>query len=165
MTGWVFRHVDYEPVIAVPPYDMPVLGYGSSRVTTLRLWSAKSRTLDMDCFGRRLYRGCPKKELDEVITKVLYPEDSHNMGKVLRLEQQYFLVSATVQSMIRRFKSKYKNIRMLPEKAVIHINDTHPALVIPELMRVLIDEERIGLGYSPGHSCTKPVLYQSYRDE
>ncbi|NLW01388.1 MAG: glycogen/starch/alpha-glucan phosphorylase [Clostridiales bacterium] len=138
----VFRHVDYEPVIAVP-YDMPVLGYGSSRVNTIRLWSAKSpSTLDMDCFNRGDYIGAVrKKELDEVITKVLYPEDSHNMGKVLRLKQQYFLVSATVQSMIRRFKSKYKNIRMLPEKAVIHINDTHPALVIPELMRVLIDEE------------------------
>ena len=153
----VFRHVDYEPVIAVP-YDMPVLGYGSSRVNTIRLWSAKPQAPWIwTALTGGLYRAVRKKELDEVITKVLYPEDSHNMGKVLRLKQQYFLVSATVQSMIRRFKSKYKNIRMLPEKAVIHINDTHPALVIPELMRVLIDEE--GLDWDTAWDITvKPVL-------
>jgi starch phosphorylase len=138
----IFKHVDYKAVQAIP-YDMPVLGYGTSMVDTLRLWKAQSSaTLDMESFNRGDYIGAiSTKEWDEMITKVLYPDDSHFQGKILRLKQQYFLVSATIQSIIRRFKKQFQDVHMLPDKVVIHINDTHPALAIPELMRILVDEE------------------------
>ena len=140
----IFDHKGYQAVRAVP-FDMPVLGYKSPLVNTLRLWSARStKHLDMNLFGQGRYLDAlEEKELAEVLSKVLYPEDNHMEGKALRLKQQYFFVSASIQSIIRDFKKQGNNIRDFAKKRAIHINDTHPALAIPELMRILIDDERM----------------------
>lgn len=137
-----FIHKDYATVLAVAN-DMLVSGYRSKTVNNLRLWSAKStQTIDMALFSKGEYaKSMEQKAISEVISKVLYPEDNHTEGKSLRLKQQYFFVSATIQSIIKKHKSQYKTLSNLHEKVVIHINDTHPALAIPELMRILIDEE------------------------
>ena len=134
-----------KTVIAIP-YDMPVVGYDSKIVETLRLWSARSpQRLDLASFGRGDYaRAIEERELAEVISKVLYPEDNHYEGKMLRLKQHYFFTSASLQYAIKDFKRMHgSDMRLLPEKVAIHINDTHPGLAIPELMRILIDEERL----------------------
>lgn len=125
------------------PYDMPVLGYGSEVVNTLRLWGARAlKPMDMGLFGQGKYvDSLAEKELAEVISKVLYPEDNHSEGKSLRLKQQYFFVSASIQSIHRKFKEAGNNIFDFHKKVMIHINDTHPALAIPELMRILMDKE------------------------
>ena len=102
-------------------------------------------------------RAMEEKQLAEVISKVLYPEDNHIEGKELRLKQQYFLVSATLQWILKEFEDRYgANWRMLPEKAVIHINDTHPTLAIPEMMRLLLDEK--GLGWDEAWEITTKVF-------
>ncbi|HRX08600.1 MAG TPA: glycogen/starch/alpha-glucan phosphorylase [Candidatus Limiplasma sp.] len=135
------------------PYDMPVIGYGSDTVNTLRTWSARSReTFDLHTFGRGEYdKAMDEMRMAEVINKVLYPEDSHWEGKMLRMKQQYFFTSATVQTAIKRFKRLYgSDFQRLPDKVVFHVNDTHPGLVIPELMRILIDQE--GLGWDEAQS-------------
>jgi len=132
-----------KTVIAIP-YDMPVVGYDSKVVDTLRLWSARSpQRIDLASFGRGDYaRAMEEKELAEVISKVLYPEDNHYEGKMLRLKQHYFFASASLQYAIKDFKRCHGNdMHLLPDKVAIHINDTHPGLAIPELMRILIDEE------------------------
>ncbi|WP_079528945.1 glycogen/starch/alpha-glucan phosphorylase [Halobacillus hunanensis] len=138
-----FEHRDYEQVRAVP-YDMPVVGYQNETVHTLRLWSAEATHEDtlaqaskQTKFGNFLTQ---KRSLEE-ISDFLYPDDSHEEGKRLRLKQEYFLVSAGVQSVLRSFERLELPLSSFPEKIALHINDTHPVLVIPELMRILIDEK------------------------
>ena len=138
-------HENYETVIATP-HDIPVLGYDSQVVNRLRLWSARSpKHFDMGLFNSGDYHSASReKNLAEALSKVLYPEDNHYTGKTLRLRQQYFFVSATMQWIIRDYKKlRGPNFFRLPEFIAIHINDTHPALAIPELMRILIDEEKM----------------------
>ncbi len=135
------EYKDYNTVIAVP-YDMMISGYSSDAVNNLVLWSAKSPDrLDMDLFSRGEYvKSMEKNAMAEAISKVLYPADDHYEGKALRLKQQYLLVCASLQSILKQFVKEHKDIRLLPEKVAIHINDTHPALCVPELMRILLDE-------------------------
>ena len=132
---------DYTRVLAVP-CDMSVAGYGTKHTNVLRLWDAKSPTpIDMGLFSQGQYlKANEEKAMAEVIAKVLYPEDNHYEGKSLRLRQQYFFVSATVQSIVRKHIQNYGTLTNFHEKNVIQINDTHPALVIPELMRILMDD-------------------------
>lgn len=131
--GIKFRHVDAEYVKAVP-YDIPVIGYGGETVNTLRLWTAEtsSFTLNQDVLKY-------KKET-EAISEFLYPDDSNDDGKILRLKQQYFLVSASIRSILRQHLNNGGELQNLHEHVAIHINDTHPVLAIPELMRVLLDD-------------------------
>ncbi len=138
-------HRDYVTVKAVP-MDMPISGYNTNHVNLLRLWDAKSPTpIDLGLFSRGEYmKAVEQHAMAELITKVLYPDDNHFEGKSLRLKQQYFFVSATVQNIVRRHKKKKPSFGSFHLEHVIHINDTHPALVIPELMRILLDQE----GYS-----------------
>ncbi len=140
----IFEHKGYQSVKAVP-YEMPVLGYNSKVVNSLRLWTARStKHFDMNLFGQGRYiDALEEKELAEVLSKVLYPEDNHREGKALRLKQQYFFASASIQSIVHDFKRQGNPIEDFAKKRVIHINDTHPALAIPELMRILIDEEQL----------------------
>ncbi|WP_143318587.1 glycogen/starch/alpha-glucan phosphorylase [Clostridium sp. HBUAS56017] len=138
-----FTHVNYEPVLAIP-YDTPIVGYDNDVVNTLRLWSAEavSNEFDFSSFSRGDFlKAIEYKNSIESISQVLYPEDSFYKGKILRLKQQYFFVSAGIQSIIRHFKKYGGNIEELDEKIAIHINDTHPTLAIPEIMRILVDEE------------------------
>ena len=127
-------------IIAVP-YDMMVAGKDGKGVSRLRLWAARSEEFDMKLFnGGEYLRAVEQNAMAEVITKVLYPEDNHPEGKSLRLSQQYFLVSATIQDIIHRHLRTYSSLDNLPELVAIHLNDTHPVLAIPELMRVILDE-------------------------
>lgn len=150
-TEWVdgnmkFRYENAQTILAVP-YDVPLCGYDSQIINKLRLWSSKAPTnMNMAEFNRGNYaRATEEKELAEVISKVLYPEDNHTEGKELRLKQQYFLVSATLQWILHDFEARYGcDWELLPEKVVIHINDTHPTMAIPELMRILMDEKGLG---------------------
>ena len=140
-----FRLCDYNTVIA-EPYDMPITGFNTETVNTLRLWKARSpEVIDMREFNRGDYaKASENKELAEVISKVLYPEDNHYEGKLLRLKQQYFFVSATIQWILDKHKKKNLSISQIPEYIQIHINDTHPTIAIPELMRILMDDEGLG---------------------
>jgi starch phosphorylase len=139
----VFHHEDAEKVLAVP-YDMPVIGYKNRVVNTLRLWSAEIANIDLAALDSTSYRNIVEyKRSVEQISEFLYPDDSNFEGKVLRLKQQYFLVSAGVQSIIRTYKAKNRSIKGIERKIAIHINDTHPVLVIPELMRIFMDEEQL----------------------
>jgi len=123
------------------PYDMFVAGKDGKGVSVLRLWSATADGIDMTMFNQGDYlRAMEQKAMAEVISKVLYPADNHPEGKSLRLRQQYFLVSASIQDIVRLHLRKHKTLDNLPEKVAIHINDTHPTLGIPELMRLLLDE-------------------------
>ena len=124
-------------------WDMPIVGYESKLPATLRLWRARSpQQIDLASFNQGEYeRASLERNLAESISKVLYPEDSHPRGQELRLRQFYFLVSATMQSVVDAHKRHYGDLRTLPDKVAIQINDTHPALAIPELIRILIDEE------------------------
>ncbi|WP_136608594.1 glycogen/starch/alpha-glucan phosphorylase [Paenibacillus dokdonensis] len=142
----IFNTINYEKVWAVP-YDVPVIGYGDLHVNTLRLWSAESamEPAKMRMEGQNSYY----KFLDynrsvESISEFLYPDDSGYEGKLLRLKQQYFLCSAGLQSVLRTFDKQGLPYSDLPNKIAVHINDTHPTLVIPELMRILIDEKGFG---------------------
>jgi starch phosphorylase len=135
------EHTGYHTVRAVP-YDMPVVGYEGNVINTLRLWSARSpKRLDMESFSRGEYiKAMAEKELAEVISKVLYPADTHYEGKELRLKQHYFFTSATMQYIVSYALRCGADLHKLYDTAVIQINDTHPALAIPELMRILMDE-------------------------
>ena len=137
-----FYHNGYESIKAVP-YDTPIIGYKNNVVNTLRLWSAETINDDFDfsSFNRGEYFKAIDNNPLKCISYVLYPEDSFYEGKLLRLKQQYFLVSASTQSIIRNYKENGGDIRRLDENIAIHINDTHPTLAIPELIRILIDEE------------------------
>ncbi|MCL2121094.1 MAG: glycogen/starch/alpha-glucan phosphorylase [Clostridiales bacterium] len=141
----VFHHENFEPVIAMP-YDIPMLGGADGVVNNLRLWSAESvRQFNFESFSSGDYiNAISEKYNAEAISELLYPDDSNYQNRFLRLKQQYFFVSAGIQSIIRRFKKAYKDMRRLPEFVSIHINDTHPALAVPELMRILLDEEELG---------------------
>ncbi len=137
------HHEDYETVLAVP-YDTPIIGYKNDTVNTLRLWSAEAPNKDFDLtsFSRGDYmKAVEYKYSVESISQVLYPDDSYAEGRRLRLKQQYFFVSAGLQSIVKRFKSGNHDIRDFDEKVAVHINDTHPAVAVPELMRILIDQE------------------------
>lgn len=138
-----FHHVElvnYKPVQAVP-YDMYVAGKDGKGISVLRLWSAKAPALDMSLFNQGDYmRAMEQNAMAEVISKVLYPADNHPEGKSLRLRQQYFLVSASVQDIVHRHLRVYGTMDNFAEKAAVHINDTHPTLAVPELMRILLDE-------------------------
>ena len=134
------EHTDYQTVRAVP-YDLMVAGKDGKTVNALRLWSAECQDFDMSAFNQGDYvRALEQRAMTETISKVLYPEDNHMEGKSLRLRQQYFLVSASVQDILKRHLDKYHTLENLPEKVAIHINDTHPTLCIPELMRFLLVE-------------------------
>ncbi len=140
---------NYKPqnTILAMPYDIPLVGYKSKIVNKLRLWSAKSQnSMNMLAFNQGDYaKAMEETALAEVISKVLYPEDNHTEGKELRLKQQYFLVSATLQWILKEFEERNgENWTKLPDKVVIHINDTHPTLAIPEMMRILMDEKGLG---------------------
>ena len=138
-----FHHVElvnYKPVQAVP-YDIYVAGKDGKGISVLRLWSAKAPALDMSLFNQGDYmRAMEQNAMAEVISKVLYPADNHPEGKSLRLRQQYFLVSASVQDIVHRHLRVYGTMDNFAEKAAVHINDTHPTLAVPELMRILLDE-------------------------
>ncbi len=123
------------------PYDMIVTGADGKGVSRLRLWAADSKDFDMQLFNDgEFLRAVEQKAMAESITKVLYPGDNHTEGKSLRLNQQYFLVSATIQDIINRHLRVYKTLTNLPDKVAIHLNDTHPVLAVPELMRIVMDE-------------------------
>ncbi|MDI3279848.1 MAG: glycogen/starch/alpha-glucan phosphorylase [Bacillota bacterium] len=136
------RWVEGEEVLALP-YDLPIAGYATQTVNTLRLWSARSsEEFNLEYFNSGDYvAACEKKILSEKITKVLYPNDNFSRGKELRLQQEYFLVSASLQDIIRRFKEGRNDWSAFPDLVAIQLNDTHPTLAIPELMRLLVDEE------------------------
>ncbi len=129
-----FHHVGAQKVLAVP-YDMPVVGYHVDTVNTLRLWNAEPAS-----YGPNQDILSYKRET-EAITDFLYPDDTHDEGKILRLKQQYFLVSSSIQSIIASYKKENQDIRKMHQSVAIHINDTHPALAVPELMRILVDVE------------------------
>ncbi|OQA77704.1 MAG: Maltodextrin phosphorylase [bacterium ADurb.Bin243] len=139
------KWVPGEEILAWP-YDVPIPGYGNNTVNTLRLWAAKaSEDIDLDYFNHGSYLlAVEDKFKAENISKVLYPNDNNYEGKELRLKQQYFFVAASIQDIIRRFKAHNKDFKELPNKIAIQLNDTHPSLAIPELIRVLIDEENLG---------------------
>ncbi len=140
--GLKINHINYYSVLAIP-YDYPVIGYDSRIPSTLRLWSARAKTgLDMQYFNRGEYsRAMQERELAEIISKVLYPEDNHEQGRLLRLKQFYFFTSATMQHIVRKHKLLFGDLHTLPNYFTVQINDTHPTLAIPELMRILLDEE------------------------
>ena len=142
-----YHHVMHNDatVVIAQPYDLMVAGKDGKGVSTLRLWKSTAPGMDMSLFNQGEYmRAMERKAMAEVITQVLYPADNHREGKSLRLSQQYFLVSASVQDIVQRHLEKYGTMDNLPEMAAVHINDTHPTLAIPELMRILLDE----CGYS-----------------
>jgi len=143
--GKEWRWVDTKTVIGMP-YDLPVVGYGGNTVNTLRLWSAKAtEEFDLEDFNRGEYvDAVANKVLAENLTKVLYPNDNVFEGKELRLKQQYFFVSCSLQDILRRFKSDDNGWRVFPDKVFLQLNDTHPSLVVPELMRLLMDLEGLG---------------------
>ncbi len=143
--GTEWHWVDTKTVVGMP-YDLPMVGYGAHSVNTLRLWSAKAaEEFDLDDFNRGSYvDAVANKVLAENLTKVLYPNDNIFEGKELRLKQQYFFVSCSLQDILRRFKKDNSDWNSFPSKAFIQLNDTHPSLVIPELMRLLMDREGLG---------------------
>ena len=156
------EHIGYTTVTAVPR-DMLIAGYKGDTVNTLRLWDARSTTaLDMYLFSEGEYvKSLEQRTMSEVITKVLYPADDHIQGKQLRLKQQYFFVSATAQSIVRKHMERYGDIRTFAKHHVIQINDTHPTLVIPELMRIFMDE--YGLGWDEAWEIvTASVAYTNH---
>ena len=133
-------HQNYNTVIAIP-YDLYVSGYGSEGVSTLRLWQAKAPSFDMKSFNDGNYASAlSQNSMANAISKVLYPNDNHLEGKSLRLRQQYFLCAAAIGDIVNHHMSVYGTLDNLHEKVAIHINDTHPTLAIPELMRVLLDD-------------------------
>lgn len=141
-----FQHENYEAVLAVP-YDMPIVGHNSEVINTLRLWSAETILDSIDAYALSTYdhrKIIEHKRATEAITEFLYPDDSHIEGRTLRLKQQYFFVSAGIQSILRTFKKQQLPWHELPDHVAIHVNDTHPVLAIPELMRILLDEEALG---------------------
>lgn len=138
------RWVDTQEVMAMA-YDTPIPGYNCDTVNTMRLWSAKSsRGFELNYFNHGDYiRAVEDKNRTENISRVLYPNDNQMEGKTLRLKQEYFLVSATLQDIVRRYKKQHTDFEAFPDKVAIQLNDTHPALAVPDLMRMLVDEEHL----------------------
>jgi starch phosphorylase len=139
-----YVHENYQSVQAIP-YDVPIVGYNNSTINTLRLWDAEAiQSFNLEMFDRGDYhKAVEQQNLAKTIVEVLYPNDNHYKGKELRLKQQYFFISATIQQVVRQFMENHDDVRKLPEKVVFHINDTHPSLTIPELMRILMDDYRL----------------------
>ncbi len=157
-----FVQKDYQAIRAIP-YDMPVVGYGNNVVNTLRIWDAEAcQTFNLDSFDKGEYqRAVEEQNLANTICEVLYPNDNHYAGKELRLKQQYFFVSASVQRAILKFKENNKDIKKLPEKVVFQLNDTHPTVTVAELMRILMDEE--GLSWDDAWAITtKTCAYTNH---
>ena len=168
--GWVddswdgdYHHVEQRNCNSVTaiPYDMYVSGAGKG-VSRLRLWASRKPELDMSLFNQGSFiKAMEQSAMAEAISKVLYPADNSPEGKSLRLRQQYFLVSASIQDIIQRHLTKYGTLDNLPEKVAIHINDTHPTMAIPELMRIMLDE--CGYGWDDAWSIvTKTVAYTNH---
>jgi len=157
-----FVHENYQSVRAIP-YDVPIVGYGNSTVNTLRLWDAEAiQSFDLEMFDRGDYhKAVEQQNLAKTIVEVLYPNDNHYQGKELRLKQQYFFISATIQQVVSKFMKNHDNIKDLPEKVALHINDTHPSLTIPELMRILMDEQGLKWGEAWG-ICQKACAYTNH---
>ena len=137
-----FEHVDYQSVLAVP-YDMPIVGYDNHVVDTLMIWDAQPKEeFKLDSFDKGDYEKAVEQEnLARNLVEVLYPNDNHVKGKELRLKQQYFFVSASIQRALERFKKHHSDLKDLPKKVVFQMNDTHPTVTVAELIRILIDEE------------------------
>lgn len=157
-----FIHEGYQAVKAVP-FDMPILGYNNKIVNTLRIWDAEPIVdFGLDSFDKGDYKKAVEQEnLARNIVEVLYPNDNHMAGKELRLKQQYFFVSASLQAAIEKYKKNHSDIRKLYEKVVFQMNDTHPTVAVAELMRILIDEE--GLGWDEAWDITtKCVAYTNH---
>ena len=154
--GLEWRWVDTKNILGIA-YDLPVVGYGGLTVNTLRLWSAKAtEEFDLDDFNRGEYvEAVGNKVRAENLTRVLYPNDNMSQGKELRLKQQYFFVSCSIQDILRRFKAAGNSWSEFADKVFIQLNDTHPTLVIPELMRLLMDRE--GLGWEQAWELTTTV--------
>lgn len=148
VSGWnhglICHWSDTDDVVALA-YDIPVIGFGGDTVSSIRLWSAKATTdFNLAYFNRGNYiEAVKEKNESEIISKVLYPPDTSSMGQELRLKQEYFLVSASLQDILARFQKKYSSLEDVPDKIAIQLNDTHPALAIPELMRLLVDVYRL----------------------
>ena len=142
--GGVVNWIDTDDVIATA-YDSGVPGYELTSVATLRLWSARATSvINLDAFNKGDYmRAVEAKNESENVSRVLYPDDSTDHGKELRLRQEYFFVSASLQDLLRRYLKSHSGFDALPDKVAIHLNDTHPALAVPELMRLLVDEQRL----------------------
>ena len=140
-----FEQEDYQAVRAVP-FDFPIVGYGNGIVNTLRIWDAEPiEVFQLDSFDKGDYRKAVEQEnLARNIVEVLYPNDNHYAGKELRLKQQYFFISASVQEAVEKFMRKHEDIHQFPEKVTFQLNDTHPTVAIPELMRVLMDDYNLG---------------------
>lgn len=157
-----FVLTDYNSVRAIP-YDMPIVGYGNGIVNTLRIWDAEAIVnFSLSDFDKGEYQKAVEQEnLARTICEVLYPNDNHYAGKELRLKQQYFFVSASVQRAIARFKEHHSDLKDLPKKVVFQMNDTHPTVALPELMRILIDEE--GLSWDEAWEIsTKTCAYTNH---
>ena len=149
-------HVNYNTVTAIP-YDMYVSGYNSDAVSVLRLWSAKAPSFDMAMFNQGDYsKALAQNSVANAISKVLYPNDNHLEGKSLRLRQQYFLCAAAIGDIVNNHMSVYGTLDNLHEKVAVHINDTHPTLAIPELMRILLDD--CGYGWDKAWYITSHVF-------
>ena len=160
--GSKFIHEGYQAVKAIP-YDMPITGYNNDVVNTLRIWDAEPIVdFELDSFDKGDYKKAVEQEnLARNIVEVLYPNDNHYAGKELRLKQQYFFVSASLQAAIAKYKKKHDDIHKLYEKVTFQMNDTHPTVAVAELMRILMDEE--GLGWDEAWEVTrKSVAYTNH---
>ena len=157
-----FKQENYESVLAVP-YDYPIVGYDNHIVNTLRIWDAEPIVdFQLDSFDRGDYhKAVEQQNLAKTIVEVLYPNDNHYAGKELRLKQQYFFVSASLQAALEKYKKNHDDIHKLPEKMTIQMNDTHPTVAVAELMRLLLDEE--GLGWDEAWEITtKTCAYTNH---
>ena len=157
-----FKQENYESVLAVP-YDYPIVGYDTQIVNTLRIWDAEPIVdFQLDSFDRGDYhKAVEQQNLAKTIVEVLYPNDNHYAGKELRLKQQYFFVSASLQAALEKYKKNHDDIHKLPEKMTIQMNDTHPTVAVAELMRLLLDEE--GLGWDEAWEITtKTCAYTNH---
>ena len=157
-----FVHENYQSVMAIP-YDMPIIGYNNNVVNTLMIWDAEPKqSFELDAFDKGNYKKAVEQQnLARNLVEVLYPNDNHIAGKELRLKQQYFFVSASLQRAVDRFKKNHADISMLPEKVAIQMNDTHPTVAVAELMRILLDDE--GLSWDEAWSITtKTCAYTNH---
>ena len=157
-----FCQENYQSVRAVP-YDLPIVGYGNHIVNTLRIWDAEAITsFRLDSFDRGDYqRAVEEQNLARTISEVLYPNDNHYSGKELRLKQQYFFISASLQTAVKKFLQTHDDIKKLPDYCVFQMNDTHPTVAVPELMRILMDEQ--GLGWEEAWEITsKACAYTNH---
>ena len=157
-----FRQEGAQTVRAIP-YDLPIVGYDNNVVNTLMIWDAQAiDDFSLDSFDKGdYYKAVEQENLARTIVEVLYPNDNHYAGKELRLKQQYFFISASVQRAVARYKRKHDDVRKLYEKVTFQLNDTHPTVAVPELMRILMDEE--GLGWDEAWDVTtKTCAYTNH---